>query len=145
MTVSEYLSRYHIAKQKIEKLQGLVDTYIRLANEIPGMQFDQIRIDGGKNLKAPFEKWILKALDHENEIMEIKQQLPMIKADTLKEIEKLKDYELERVLILRYIDWCSWKEIAQEMVCSYSTARRRHNQAIENLKFHIRLSRSEQG
>jgi len=79
MNVKEYLSRYHQTKVMIEKLQGLVEVYIRLANEIPGIQFDQIRVDGGKNLKAPFEKWIIKALEYEALIDDMKRSLPNIK------------------------------------------------------------------
>jgi hypothetical protein len=80
--VKEYLSRYHNTKVKIQKLQALVDEYIRLANEIPGVNFDAIRVDGGKSLKAPFEKWILKTLDYE---LEIKK---MINSGVLKSIFK---------------------------------------------------------
>jgi hypothetical protein len=69
--VKEYLSLYHNTKVKIQKLQALADEYIRLANQVPGIQFDAIRVDGGKNLKAPFEKWILKALDYELEIKDM--------------------------------------------------------------------------
>jgi predicted DNA-binding protein (UPF0251 family) len=141
MTAKEYLSRYHNTKVKIEKLQALVDTYIRLANEIPGIQFDAIRVDGGKSLKAPFEKWILKTLDYELEIKEMEMNLPKIKADILKTIKQLKDAEMERVLILRYIDWLTWNQIADEMYISNATVRRRHTQAIDK----IRLSRVEQG
>lgn len=129
MTAKEYLSRYHQTKIKIDKLQGLVDVYIRLANEIPGVHFDQIRVDGGKNLKAPFEKWILKALEYENEIRQLKQALPNIKAEILKTIEQLNDSEMERALILRYIDWVTWNEIAAKMFVSISTLKRWHLKA----------------
>jgi hypothetical protein len=129
--VNEYLSRYHNTKVKIQKLQALVDEYIRLANEVPGIQFDAIRVDGGKNLKAPFEKWILKALDYELEIKDMEKNLPIIKADILKTIEKLKDFEMERVLILRYIDWLTWNQIAARMYVSISTLKRLHKIAID--------------
>ncbi|AUD63477.1 hypothetical protein BK010_07660 [Tenericutes bacterium MO-XQ] len=132
--VKEYLSRYHNTKVKIQKLQALVDEYIRLANEIPGIQFDAIRVDGGKNLKVPFEKWILKALDYELEIKDTETNLPIIKADILKTIEQLKDSEKERVLILRYIDWLTWNQIADEMYISRSTVKRWHLKALSLLK-----------
>ncbi len=132
--VKEYLSRYHNTKVKIQKLQALVDEYIRLANEIPGIQFDAVRVDGGKNLKAPFEKWILKTLDYELEIKEMKTNLPIIKADILKSIEQLKDSEMERVLILRYIDWLTWNQIADEMYISRSTVKRWHVNALSGIQ-----------
>jgi len=132
--VKEYLSRYHNTKLKIQKLQALVDEYIRLANQVPGIQFDAIRVDGGKNLKAPFEKWILKALDYEMEIKNMETSLLIIKADILKTIGQLKDSEMERVLILRYIDWLTWNQIADEMYISRSTVKRWHLNAISLLK-----------
>ena len=132
--VKEYLSRYHNTKLKIQKLQALVDEYIRLANQVPGVQFDKIRVDGGKNLKAPFEKWILQALDYELEVKDMEKNLPIIKADTLKTIEQLNDSEMERVLILRYIDWLTWNQIADEMYISRSTVKRWHLNALSLLK-----------
>ena len=126
MTAKEYLNRYHQTKVKIEKLQGLVDVYIRLANEIPGIQFDQIRVDGGKNLKAPFEKWILKALEYENQIDELKRTLRIIKVKILDVIEKLEDENQRKVLIYRYIDWHTWNEIAEILYISLATAKRWH-------------------
>jgi hypothetical protein len=134
MTAKEYLSRYHQTKEKIDKLQGLVDVYIRLANEIPGIQFDQVRVDGGKNLKAPFEKWILKAMEYEAQIVDLKRTLPIIKEEILTVIEDLEDEDLRKVLILRYFDWLTWNQIASKMYISYSTSRRMHNRAVTLLK-----------
>lgn len=130
MTAKEYLSRYHNTKVKIEKLQALVDTYIRLANEIPGIQFDAIRVDGGKNLKAPFEKWILKTLDYELEIKEMERLLPSYKKETLQAIEQIEDKDYRLILVHRYIDWLSWRQIADRMFFSSATVRRWHDKAL---------------
>jgi len=134
MTAKEYLNRYHQTKVKIEKLQGLVDVYIRLANEIPGIQFDQIRVDGGKNLKAPFEKWILKALEYENQIDELKRTLRIIKVKILDVIEKLEDENQRKVLIYRYIDWHTWNEIAEILYISLATVKRWHANALSSIQ-----------
>lgn len=139
MDIKDYLSQYHQTLVKIRKIQDLVDVYIRLANEIPGVQYDAIRVDGGKNLKAPFEKWILKALDYENQIEELKRTLPIIKADVIVEIEKLEDENQRKVLIYRYIDWHTWNEIAELMYISLSTVKRWHKNALEVLKKQIIL------
>lgn len=40
MNVKEYLSRYHNTELKISRLQIEVEEYIRLANSIPGINFD---------------------------------------------------------------------------------------------------------
>lgn len=62
MEVQKYLSRYHYMTVKLEKLQDLYDEYIRMSHSIPGVQFDQIRVSGTRNLEAPFVKWIHKAM-----------------------------------------------------------------------------------
>jgi DNA-directed RNA polymerase specialized sigma24 family protein len=128
--VKEYLSRYHNTKVKIQKLQALVDEYIRLANEIPGIQFDAIRVDGGKNLKAPFEKWILKTLDYELEIKEMERLLPSYKKEVLQAIEQIEDKDYRLILVHRYIDWLSWRQIADRMFFSSATIRRWHDKAL---------------
>lgn len=134
MTAKEYLSRYHSTKVKIEKLQALVDTYIRLANEIPGIQFDAIRVDGGKSLKAPFEKWILKTLDYEIEIKEMKRKLPGYKKEAIQAIEEIEDQNYQLILVYRYIDWLSWRQIAERMFFSSATIRRWHDKALLELE-----------
>ncbi len=128
--VKEYLSRYHNTRVKIQKLQALVDEYIRLANEIPGIQFDAIRVDGGKNLKAPFEKWILKTLDYELEIKEMERLLPSYKKEALQAIEQIGDKDYRLILVHRYIDWLSWRQIADRMFFSSATIRRWHDKAL---------------
>lgn len=145
MNVKDYLSRYHKTKHKIELLQAEVKDYIRLANSIPGINFDAIRVEGTKNLEAPFEKWIQRALDNELLIEDMKTKLPIIKGEIISAIEKLEDSELKRILIYRYIDWLTWNEIADEMFLSNATVRRRHSQAIAKIVLPERLSRAEQG
>ena len=134
MNVKEYLSRYHQTLVKINDLEQIVAEYIRLANSIPGINFDQVRIDGTKSLQAPFEKWIIKALDEEAEIDRLKKELPKIKIEIMNLIDSVEDYDLKKVLIYRYIDWYSWNEIAAKMSYSYSTARRLHDKAIKAIK-----------
>ena len=134
MNVKEYLSRYHETKVKIEKLEQIVAEYIRLANSIPGINFDQVRIDGTKSLQAPFEKWILRALDDELVIKELKKELPSIKGEIITTIESLHDTDCKRVLIHRYIDWLSWSEISKVMYFSTASIRRLHDKALLEIK-----------
>jgi DNA-directed RNA polymerase specialized sigma subunit len=134
MNAKEYLSRYHETEIKINKLQQMVDEYIRLANSIPGINFDAIRVDGTKSLQAPFEKWILRALNDEAVIIELKRKLPIIKGEIIAVIDELEDKELRKLLIYRYLDWSSWQEIADKMFVSISTLKRWHLKALDLLK-----------
>ncbi|MCB9196558.1 MAG: hypothetical protein H6598_10065 [Flavobacteriales bacterium] len=134
MNIKEYLSRYHETKVKIKELQQMVAEYIRLANSIPGINFDQVRIDGTKSLQAPFEKWIIRALDDEAEIEELKRTLPIIKGEIIAAIDTIEGKELKKLLIYRYIDCISWQEIAEKLFVSYSTLKRWHIKALNLLK-----------
>ena len=134
MNVKEYLSRYYETKVKIEKLEQIVAEYIRLANSIPGINFDQIRIDGTKSLQAPFEKWIHRALNDEAEIEKLKRNLPIIKGEIIAAIDMIEDKALRKLLIYRYVDWIGWQEIATKLYVSVSTLKRWHKKALSLLK-----------
>lgn len=133
MRVRDYLSRYYYTKEKIELMQEEIKEFIRLANSIPGINFDQIRVDGTKSLKAPFEKWIQKTLENEQLITQMKRKLPIIKGEIISVIDKLEDSKSKRILIYRYMDWLSWNEIAKNMVYSSSTVRRWHEKALTEI------------
>lgn len=134
MQIREYLSRYYYTKQKIKLMQEEIEEFIRLANSIPGISFDQIRVDGTKSLKAPFEIWIQKTLDNELLITQLKRKLPTIKGEIICVIDKLEDSKLKRLLIYRYIDWLSWRDIAKNFVYSPSTVRRWHDKALTQIE-----------
>ena len=133
MDVKEYLSRYHETEERILKLQQVVAEYLRLANTIPGVNLDQIRVDGTRKLDAPFEKWILRALDDELLIEELKRQLPIIKCEIISIIDELEDKQHKMILIHRYIDWLSWSEISKKLYFSSSKIRRMHDKALEEI------------
>lgn len=134
MEVQKYLSRYHYMTVKLEKLQDLYDEYIRMSHSIPGVQFDQIRVSGTRNLEAPFVKWIHKAMGVDFDIENLKKDLPIVKGEILSVISELEDPELERLLIYKYIDWMTWRQIADKMYCSQATIRRWHEEAVELIK-----------
>jgi DNA-directed RNA polymerase specialized sigma subunit len=135
MNVKEYLRRYHDTELKIMRMQAEVDEYIRLANSIPGMNFDAIRVDGTKSLEAPFVKWINRALDNELLIAEMKSNLPIIKGEIISVIDELEDEQHKMVLIRRYIDWLSLSEIAAKMYVSLSTLKRWYKKALSTIQF----------
>ncbi len=135
MQVKDYLSRYHNTKEKIKLLEKEIEEFIRLANSIPGISFDQLRVDGTKSLKAPFEKWIQKTLENEQKITLMRRRLPIIKGEIIGVINKIDDSKCKRLLIYRYIDWLSWDTIAKNLVYSSSTVRRWHEKALSQVSF----------
>ena len=133
MDVKQYLSRYHYLELDIKHMQDEIKEYERLANSIPGMNFDAIRVDGTRSLDAPFTKWIHKALEKELQIADLKKQLQQVKCEIISTIDEVEDMELRKILIYRYIDWNSWNEIATKMFISFSTARRMNDEALKLL------------
>ncbi|MDD4469485.1 MAG: hypothetical protein RBR36_05170 [Bacilli bacterium] len=144
MDKREYLSRYHEAEKKIKKLQALHDEYDRLSFNVPGCNFDQIRVSGTRNLEAPFVKWIHKAMEVQYEIDELRKNLETIKNEILDCISAIGNSEYERLLIYRYIDWENWQDIADKMFYSKATIRRWHDLAIAEIKVPEKLSTDEQ-
>lgn len=114
-------------------MQDEIKEYERLANSIPGMNFDAIRVDGTRSLDAPFTKWVHKALEKELQIDDLKKQLQQVKCEIISTIDEVEDMELRKILIYRYIDWNSWNEIATKMFISFSTARRMNDKALKLL------------
>lgn len=144
MNAREYLSRYHNMRLKLEKLEYLHEDYIRMSHYIPGVQFDLIRVSGTKSLKAPFEKWVHKAMEVQDEIDELTKNLEIIKNEILDCISALKNPEYERLLIYRYIDWLNWQDIADKMFYSKATIRRWHDLAMVEIEVPEKLSTDEQ-
>ena len=134
MDVKQYLSRYHYLELDIKHMQDEIKEYERLANSIPGMNFDAIRVDGTRSLDAPFTKWIHKALEKELQIADLKKQLQLVKCEIISVIDKLDDTEHKKLLIYRYIDWESWTNISAKLYVSLSTLKRWHKLAIKLLR-----------
>lgn len=135
MDVKHYLSRYHYLELDIKHMQDEIKEYERLANSIPSMNFDAIRVDGTRSLDAPFTKWIHKALEKELQIVDLKKQLQLVKCEIISVIDKLDDTEHKKLLIYRYIDWESWNKIANKMYISLSTLKRWHKIALQSILF----------
>jgi hypothetical protein len=144
MDKKEYLSSYHEAEKQIKRLQSLHDEYTRMSFNVPGCNFDQVRVSKTRNLEAPFVKWIHKAMEVEDEINELRKNLEIIKNEILDSISALNNPEYERLLIYRYIDWLNWQSIADKMYYSQATIRRWHDLAIVEITVPEILSSDEQ-
>ena len=49
-------------------------------------------------------------------------------------VSKLDDEKLQMILIYRYIDWMTWYEIAKKVSWSISSVKRKHEEALRELK-----------
>ena len=74
---------------KIHQDRGLLKFYQRQADAIPGPIYGE-KIHTQPSGKAPFEKWVIKALDKEKEIKEEEDALSDLKLKATNALEKKK-------------------------------------------------------
>ena len=131
MEAKEYLSRYHNMQFKIKKKREYIDFCEERSNAIPSPSYDEkIGTNPNRDLSAPFEKWIGRKIDAEHDLKKMEKEAQRIKIEIEDKISELKDVDMERVIIYRYIDWLSWPEIERLMYVSVSTLKRKHDEAI---------------
>lgn len=131
MEAKEYLSRYHNMQFKIKKKKEYIDFCEERSNAIPSPSYDEkIGTNPNRDLSAPFEKWIGRKIDAERDLKKLEVEASKIKVEIEDKISELKDVDMERVIIYRYIDWLSWPEIERLMYVSVSTLKRKHDEAI---------------
>ena len=89
MTAKEYLSQIRKLEYKISRMKLRSEEYELLSHSLPGQNFDGVRVDGTRNLEAPFVKWIMKKCDLDQEIKVLEEKLVNLKAEVLLCIEIL--------------------------------------------------------
>lgn len=106
----------------------------RLSESIPGQSYDGIRVDGTRNLDAPFVKWLMKKADLEQEIKVLEEKLANLKAEIVTCIESLDNEDYKNLLVMHYIKGLPWTEIANRMYVVERTIYRWHSKALKELK-----------
>ena len=131
MDKKEYLSRYHNLQLRIGKKKEYIAFCRERADSIPGPSYgEKIGSNPNRNTEAPFEKWIIRALDAEHELKDLEEKVIKLKVEIEDKIAELHDCDLERILVYRYIDWLAWSDIAKLMYYSVATLKRKHDEAI---------------
>ena len=134
MTSKEYLMQIYNLDHKIYMMQLEADEYRRLADVIPGGNYDKPFIKpSNRNTEAPFVKWINKALDKEKEIEKEIERLNNLKVEVTSVISQIDNGNYRMVLMLRYLKSMKIEEIAETMHYSIPSVKRWHREALEVL------------
>ena len=132
MTSKEYLMQIYNLDHKIYMMQLEADEYRRMADVIPGGNYDKPFVKpSNRNTEAPFVKWINKALDKEKEIEKEIERLNNLTVEITDVIDALENIDYRMLLKLRYLQSMSFGDIANKMYISCSTLKRWHNEALE--------------
>ena len=134
MTAKEYLSQIRKLEYKISRMKLRSEEYELLSHSLPGQNFDGVRVDGTRNLEAPFVKWIMKKFDLDQEIRVLEEKLVNLKAEVLLCIENLDNEDYKNVLVLHYLNGLPWEDIADKLYVCRATVFNWHRQALDNLK-----------
>jgi DNA-directed RNA polymerase specialized sigma subunit len=130
MTAKEYLSKGRELYFKIKNHELIIDNLKRLEQSIPTPQFDQEVVDHTRSFKAPFEKWIIMRIDWENTVKKEKEELAKVQKELGDVIMKIDDTSYQAVLMLRYVAFKNWTDIASELSFSDSYVYRLHGKAL---------------
>ena len=134
MTSKEYLMQIYNLDHKIYMMQLEADEYRRLADVIPGGNYDKPFVKpSNRNTEAPFVKWINKALDKEKEIEKEIERLNNLKVEVTSVISQIDNGNYRMVLMLRYLKSMKIEEIAETMHYSIPSIKRWHREALEVL------------
>ena len=134
MTSKEYLMQIYNLDHKIYMMQLEADEYRRLADVIPGGNYDRPFVKpSNRNTEAPFVKWINKALDKEKEIEKEIERLNNLKVEVTSVISQIDNGNYRMVLMLRYLKSMKIEEIAETMHDSIPSVKRWHREALEVL------------
>ena len=134
MTSKEYLMQIYNLDHKIYMMQLEADEYRRMADVIPGGNYDKPFVKpSNRNTEAPFVKWINKALDKEKEIEKEIERLNNLKIEVTSVISQIDNGNYRMVLMLRYLKSMKIEEIAETMHYSIPSIKRWHREALEVL------------
>ena len=134
MTSKEYLMQIYNLDHKIYMMQLEADEYRRMADVIPGGNYDKPFVKpSNRNTEAPFVKWINKALDKEKEIEKEIERLNNLKVEVTSVISQIDNGNYRMVLMLRYLKSMKIEEIAETMHYSIPSVKRWHREALEVL------------
>jgi hypothetical protein len=89
--------------------------YERMSLSVSGQNYESVRVDRTRNLDAPFVKWIMKKCELDQEIATFEEKLLNLKTEILLCIEKLNNVDYKNVLVMHYVNGCTWDEVAKKL------------------------------
>jgi len=137
MEAKDFLKEPSRIARRIESLKIKKAEFETLANSIPGGNYDQPVVQKSHDNKAPFVRWIDKILEVEKKIEEAEKELNKVKSEVLAAIEKIPNEDYQNLLIMRYLNECTWDEICDKLYISLSTVKRWHWDALKLINLNL--------
>lgn len=121
--------RYRISKQN-----ELIEYYDQMSYTLGGCDYSRERVDCTRDLRAPFEKWLIKKYDAEDKLKVMEAELQAKVEELSLLIEKLDSVDYRKILTYRYVLNVDWYDMPDKLNYSSSTIYRFHRLALLELK-----------
>lgn len=121
-------------RKQMNRLKNKIIYCDEQSRAIPGPIWGEERINKQPSGKAPFEKWIFKKLDLEDELKKVEARYEAISIELTDFISsKITEQNMLMVLLYRDVSFKSYEEIAKKLDVSLSYVYKLHKDGIAEL------------
>ena len=132
MTAKEYLKQAHHLDAMIHCRLREIDYWKDLSGSVSGINYGSMPHNPNKPTDAPFVRCIEKMDEIQRDIEEKVTVLIKLRDEINLRINLLTDRDEQLILRYRYIDNCTWEEIAGFINVSIRTVHRIHGSALQH-------------
>ena len=134
MDAKEYLSQAYRLNDLIKSNEQEIADLNELKCSLGGIDYSKDRVQTSSSGDAGFTKIVAKITDLERIIREDTERMLTLKLNIRESINAVPDNEQRLALKLRYLNFMSWDEVAEQMGVAQRTAIRIHDIGITFVK-----------
>lgn len=131
MTAKEYLNQARHLDALIHCRLREIDYWRDLSSSVSGSSFEEHH-NPNRPTEAPFVRCLEKIDEIQHSVEEKVAYLICLKEEINKAIDKLDNRDEQLLLRYRYLDNCTWEEIAAMLNVSIRSAHRIHGMALQH-------------
>lgn len=131
MTAKEYLNQARHLDALIHCRLREIDYWRDLSSSVSGSSFEEHH-NPNRPTEAPFVRCLEKIDEMQHSVEEKVAYLIRLKEEINKAIDKLDNRDEQLLLRYRYLDNCTWEEIAAMLNVSIRSAHRIHGMALQH-------------
>ena len=131
MTAKEYLNQARHLDALIHCRLREIDYWRDLSSSVSGSSFEEHH-NPNRPTEAPFVRCLEKSDEIQRSVEEKVAYLICLKEEINKAIDKLDNRDEQLLLRYRYMDNCTWEEIAAMLNVSIRSAHRIHGMALQH-------------
>lgn len=131
MTAKEYLNQARHLDALIHCRLREIDYWRDLSSSVSGSNFEE-RHNPNRPTEAPFVRCLEKIDEIQHSVEEKVAYLICLKEEINKAIDKLENRDEQLLLRYRYLDNCTWEEIAAMLNMSIRSVHRIHSMALQH-------------